>query len=65
LGSRRALMACYAASGKTDAAKRVWEVARSIDPTQRIFDIRKRYPLRRDTDVARLADYFRMVGMPE
>jgi adenylate cyclase len=65
LGSRRALMACYAASGKTEAAKAVWEVARSIDPTQRISDIRKRYPLRRDQDVAKLAECFRMVGMPE
>jgi TolB-like protein/class 3 adenylate cyclase/tetratricopeptide (TPR) repeat protein len=65
LGSRRVLLACYAASGNIEAAKAVWEVARRMDPTQRISDIRKRYPLRRDQDVAELAECFRMVGMPE
>jgi TolB-like protein/class 3 adenylate cyclase/Tfp pilus assembly protein PilF len=65
LGSRRVLLACYAASGNTEAAKAVWDVARRMDPTQRISDIRKRYPLRRDEDVARLAECFRVVGMPE
>jgi TolB-like protein/Tfp pilus assembly protein PilF len=65
LGSRRILMACYAASGKTEAAKAVWDVARRMDPTQRISDIRTRYPLRRLEDVAKLAECFRMVGMPE
>jgi TolB-like protein/class 3 adenylate cyclase/Tfp pilus assembly protein PilF len=65
LGSRRVLMACYAASGKIDAAKAVWEMARRMDPRQRISDIRKRYPLRRDQDVAKLAECFRLAGMPE
>jgi adenylate cyclase len=65
LGSRRVLLACYAASGNTEGAKAVWEVARRMDPTQRISDIRKRYPLRRDQDVAALAECFRMVGMPD
>jgi hypothetical protein len=36
-----------------------------MDPTQRVSDIRQRYPLRRDADVAKLAEYFRMAGMPE
>jgi TolB-like protein/class 3 adenylate cyclase/Tfp pilus assembly protein PilF len=65
LGSRRILLACYAASGNTEAAKAVWDVARRMDPTQRVSDIRKRYPLRRDEDVAKLVECFRMVGMPE
>jgi TolB-like protein/class 3 adenylate cyclase/Tfp pilus assembly protein PilF len=65
LGSRRVLLACYAASGNIEAAKAVWEVAHRMDPTQRISDIRKRYPLRRDQDVGELAECFRMVGMPE
>jgi adenylate cyclase len=65
LGSRQVLLACYAASRNIGAAKPVWEVARRMDPTQWISDIRKRYPLRRDQDVAELAECFRMVGMPE
>jgi tetratricopeptide (TPR) repeat protein len=65
LGSRRILMACYAASEKIEAAKAVWDVARRMDPTQRVSDIRKRYPLRRDADVAKLAECFRRVGMPD
>jgi tetratricopeptide (TPR) repeat protein len=65
LGSRRVLLTCYAASGNIEAAKAVWEVARRMDPTQGISDIRKRYPLRPDQDVAELAECFRVVGMPE
>jgi TolB-like protein/class 3 adenylate cyclase len=65
LGGRRALMACYAISGRIDAAKTVWEAAERMDPTQRISDIRARYPIRRDEDVAQLAEAFRLVGMPE
>ena len=65
LGSRRVLLTCYAASGNIEAAKAVWEGARRMDPTQRISDIRKRYPLRRDEDVAELAECLRVVGMPE
>jgi adenylate cyclase len=65
LGSRRISMACYSISGRIDAAKAAWEVARRMDPTQRISDIRQRYPIRRDEDVARLAQAFRLAGMPE
>jgi adenylate cyclase len=65
LGGRRALLACYAISGRIEAAKTVWEAARQMDPTQRISDIRARYPIRRDEDVAKLAEAFRLVGMPE
>jgi hypothetical protein len=36
-----------------------------IDPTQRISDIRDRQPFRREADVARLAEAFRIAGMPE
>jgi adenylate cyclase len=65
LGGRRALMACYAISGRVEDAKKVWEAARQMDPTQRISDIRARYPIRRNDDVAKLAEAFRLVGMPE
>jgi TolB-like protein/tetratricopeptide (TPR) repeat protein len=65
LGGRRISMACHSISGRIEAAKAAWEVARRMDPTQRISDIRQRYPIRRDEDVARLAEGFRLAGMPE
>jgi hypothetical protein len=36
-----------------------------IDPTQRISKIRDRQSLQKDEDVARLAEAFRIAGMPE
>jgi hypothetical protein len=36
-----------------------------MDPTQRIAEIRDRQPFRRDADVAKLAEAFRLAGMPE
>jgi TolB-like protein/Flp pilus assembly protein TadD len=65
LGGRRILMACHATAGRIEAAKGVWEVASQMDPTQRISDIRQRYPIRRDVDVAKLAEAFRLAGMLE
>jgi hypothetical protein len=48
-----------------EAAKAAWDAASRMDPTQRVSDIRKRYPLRGDKDVAKLAECFRTLGMPE
>jgi tetratricopeptide (TPR) repeat protein len=65
LGGRRISMACHSIAGRIEAAKATWETARRMDPTQRISDIRQRYPIRRDEDVAKLAEAFRLAGMPE
>jgi hypothetical protein len=36
-----------------------------MDPTQRISDIRKRSPYARVIDIEKLAEAFRIAGMPE
>jgi hypothetical protein len=58
-------MACQAMSGRVEEAREVCSRVMKMDPTQRISDIRDRQPFRRDADVARLAEGFRIAGMPE
>jgi len=65
LGSHRFAMACYALSGDIEAAKAAWEIARQMDSTQRISQMKQRFPLRRNEDHAKLAEGFRLSGMPE
>ena len=51
-----------------------WAAANSVvrviasphfNPTQRLSNLRDQFPLRRDEDVARLAEGLRLAGMPE
>jgi TolB-like protein/class 3 adenylate cyclase/tetratricopeptide (TPR) repeat protein len=65
LQSLRALTVSHALSGNIEAAQAAYAKAVQIDPTQRISNIRKYNPLRRDEDVARLVEGFRLAGMPE
>ncbi len=65
LFSRRMAMACQAMSGRVEEAREACSRVMKMDPTQRISDIRDRQPLRRDADVAKLAEAFRIAGMPE
>jgi tetratricopeptide (TPR) repeat protein len=65
LGALRVSTACHALSGRIEAARASWARAFQIDPTQRISNIRDQFPLRRDEDVARLAEGLRLAGMPE
>jgi TolB-like protein/Tfp pilus assembly protein PilF len=65
LGSHRIAMACHALSGRLSEAREACSRAMKMDPTQRISNIRDRQPFRRDADVARLAEGFRLAGMPE
>ncbi|MEA2895526.1 MAG: hypothetical protein QOJ84_1141 [Bradyrhizobium sp.] len=60
----RIAMACHALSGRLAEAKEACSRAMRSDPTQRISNIRDT-PFRRDEDVARLAEGFRIAGMPE
>jgi TolB-like protein/Tfp pilus assembly protein PilF len=64
-GTRRLLIACLALSGQIDAAKATFESARQGDPTLRISTIRERFPLRRDEDLARVTEGYRLAGVPE
>ena len=65
LTSQRIAMACQAMSGRVDEARKACSRVMEMDPTQRISDIRDRQPFRRDADVAKLAEGFRIAGMPE
>ncbi|MEH2552238.1 TolB-like protein/class 3 adenylate cyclase/Tfp pilus assembly protein PilF [Bradyrhizobium sp. AZCC 2262] len=65
LTSHRIAMACLALSGKIDAAREACSKVMEMDPAQRISEIRLKQPFRRDADVAKLAEAFRLAGMPE
>jgi adenylate cyclase len=65
LTGQRIAMACQAMSGRIDEAREACSRVMQMDPTQRISDIRERQPFRRDADVAKLAEAFRLAGMPE
>jgi len=65
LGTRRFFIACLALSGQIDAAKAAFESVRQSDPTLRISTIRERFPLRRNEDLARVAEGYRLAGVPE
>ena len=65
LGTYRSLTVSYALSGRIDDAKTAWAYVQRADPSMRISDIRKRFPYRRDEDVARLVRGYRLVGAPE
>jgi TolB-like protein/tetratricopeptide (TPR) repeat protein len=64
LPTLRIAMASYALSGRSVEARETCLRAMQIDPAQRISNIRNT-PFRRDEDVARLAEGFRLAGMPE
>ena len=65
LFNHRIAMACQAMCGRVEEAREACSRVMKMDPTQRISDIRDRQPFRRDADVARLAEGFRIAGMPE
>jgi adenylate cyclase len=60
----RVVMASLALSGKLAEASQACSQAMEFDPKQRIATIRDT-PFRRDEDVAKLAQGFRLAGMPE
>jgi adenylate cyclase len=65
LAGQRIMMACYAMAGRIDEARQACAVAMRIDPTQRISVSNARAPFRRPQDVDKLAQAFRIAGMPE
>jgi hypothetical protein len=58
-------MACHALAGLIDQARQACAVAMRIDPTQRISISNARTPFRRSEDIDKLAQAFRIAGMPE
>jgi adenylate cyclase len=65
LPGQRIMMACHAMSGRVEEARQACMLALQLDPTQRISGIKDRAPFRRAQDIERLAQAFRIAGMPE
>jgi adenylate cyclase len=62
---QRIMMACHAVAGRIDEARQACAAALRIDPTQRISVSNARAPLRRQQDIDKLEQAFRIAGMPE
>jgi TolB-like protein/class 3 adenylate cyclase len=65
LAAQRIFMACQAIAGRVGEARQACALALRLDPTQRISAIKIRVPLRRPEHVEKLAEAFRIAGMPE
>jgi TolB-like protein/class 3 adenylate cyclase len=58
-------MACHAMSGRIEEAREISARLMQLNPALRVSRIRKGFPLRRVKDIERLAQAFRIAGMPE
>jgi TolB-like protein/class 3 adenylate cyclase len=61
----RVTVACNALSGNIEAAQKLWRRLGVLAPTDRVSETRKRAPFRRDQDLAKLQEAYRLAGMPE
>jgi TolB-like protein/class 3 adenylate cyclase len=62
---QRIMMACHAMAGRIEEARQACAAALRIDPTQRISVSNARAPFRRQQDIDKLDQGFRIAGMPE
>jgi tetratricopeptide (TPR) repeat protein len=58
-------MACKALSGNIEAAQKLWQQVALLSPCDRVSVTSKRLRYRRDQDVAKLQEAYRLAGMPE
>ena len=65
LAGYRIMMACHAMSGRIEEARKACMLALQLDPTLRISRIKEVVPFRRAEDTERLAQAFRIAGLPE
>jgi tetratricopeptide (TPR) repeat protein len=65
LPARRLVMTCHAAAGKIESAKTVWASLRQKDPAQSISKLMHGIPFRRNEDKTKLAECYRLAGVPE
>jgi adenylate cyclase len=63
--AHRLMMSCHAMAGRVEEARQAWDVARQIDPDQRISTIVNRLHYRRREDLQLFAEAYRKAGMPE
>jgi adenylate cyclase len=61
----RIAMACNVLGGNTDAAQKLWQQVVLLSPSDRVSMTRKRSMLRRDQDLAKIEQAYRLAGMPE
>ena len=61
----RAAMACNALSGNIEAAQKLWQQVALLSPSDRVSETRKRLGYRREQDLAKLQEAYRLAGMPE
>jgi adenylate cyclase len=61
----RIAMACNARLGNIEAAQKLWQQVALLSPSDRVSETRKRFPLRRDQDLEKLQEAYRLAGMPE
>ena len=65
LGALRTAMACHAMLGNIEAAQKLWQQVALLSPSDRVSETRKRAPFRRDQDLEKLQEAYRLAGMPE
>jgi TolB-like protein/class 3 adenylate cyclase len=61
----RIAMACNALSGNVEAAQKVWRQVALLSPSDRVSETQKRFGLRKDQDLVKLQEAYRLAGMPE
>ena len=61
----RITMACHAMLGNMEAAQKLWPQVALLSPSDRVSKMRKGAPFRRDQDLAKLQEAYRLAGMPE
>jgi TolB-like protein/class 3 adenylate cyclase/tetratricopeptide (TPR) repeat protein len=65
LAAQQITMACHAMSGRIEAAREICTRLMQLKPTLRISRIKDRTPYRRAEDIDRLAQAYRIAGVPE
>jgi tetratricopeptide (TPR) repeat protein len=65
VGTLRIAMACNALAGNIEAAQKLWRQVAVLSPSDRVSETRKRMSYRRDEDVVKLQEAYRIAGMPE
>lgn len=65
LTALRTAVACSASMGDVQAAREFLRRLVALSPSERISDLRRRAPYRREEDYLKLEQSYRLVGMPE
>jgi adenylate cyclase len=61
----RVAMACNALGGNIEATQKLWRQVALLSPSDRVSETSKRLGWRRDQDLVKLQEAYRLAGMPE